>query len=126
MQVLGIPHTWASYIWLCGPIFGMFVQPIVGYYSDRCECSRGRRRPFIVMGACIVVMVVMLIGFSADLGCMFGDSISYRPRAITIFVLGFWLLDLVNNMLQGPCRALLIDLSGMSCLYCFAICCNGI
>ncbi|GLJ08835.1 hypothetical protein SUGI_0096860 [Cryptomeria japonica] len=47
-----------------------------------------------------------------DLGYMLGDSISSRPRAITIFVFGFWLLDLANNMLQGPCRALLADLSG--------------
>ncbi|KAH9313245.1 hypothetical protein KI387_028280, partial [Taxus chinensis] len=112
VQVLGIPHTWASYIWLCGPISGMFVQPIVGYYSDRCECSWGRRRPFIVIGAGIVAAAVILIGFSADLGYMFGDSLSSRPRAIVVFVLGFWFLDLANNMLQGPSRALLADLSG--------------
>ncbi|KAL2324705.1 hypothetical protein Fmac_023763 [Flemingia macrophylla] len=33
------------------------------------------------------------------------------PRAIAIFVIGFWILDVANNMLQGPCRALLADLS---------------
>lgn len=112
VQVLGISHTWASYIWLCGPISGMFVQPLVGYYSDRCESPWGRRRPFIFIGAVHVVVAVMLIGFSADIGYLFGDSLTSRPRAIVIFVLGFWLLDLANNMLQGPCRALLADLSG--------------
>eukprot|EP00249_Psilotum_nudum_P008754 c21489_g2_i1 orf=1-264(-) len=44
VQELGISHTWASYIWLCGPITGMLVQPSVGYYSDRCQISWGRRR----------------------------------------------------------------------------------
>lgn len=112
VQVLGISHTWASYIWLCGPISGMFVQPLVGYYSDRCQSSWGRRRPFIVIGAGHVVVAVILIGFSADIGYLLGDSLTSRPRAIFVFVLGFWLLDLANNVLQGPCRALLADLSG--------------
>ena len=44
VQLLGIPHTWAAFIWLCGPISGMVVQPTVGYYSDRCTSRFGRRR----------------------------------------------------------------------------------
>lgn len=28
------------------------------------------------------------------------------------FVFGFWILDVANNMTQGPCRALLADLTG--------------
>ncbi|KAK1403436.1 Sucrose transport protein SUC9 [Heracleum sosnowskyi] len=47
VQLLGIPHTWSAYIWLCGPVSGMLVQPIVGYYSDRCTAAFGRRRPVI-------------------------------------------------------------------------------
>lgn len=30
VQILGIPHNFASLMWLCGPISGLFVQPIVG------------------------------------------------------------------------------------------------
>ncbi|XVF73952.1 hypothetical protein PTKIN_Ptkin13bG0022200 [Pterospermum kingtungense] len=92
VQLLGIPHKWASLIWLYGPISGMVVQPIVGYHSDRCTSRFGRRRPFIAAGAALVSLAVVLIGFAADLG--------------------FWILDVANNMLQGPCRALLADLSG--------------
>ncbi|KAK7279735.1 hypothetical protein RJT34_24792 [Clitoria ternatea] len=113
VQLLGIPHTWAAFIWLCGPISGMLVQPIVGYHSDRCTSRFGRRRPFIAAGALAVAIAVFLIGYAADLGHMFGDSNDKktRPRAIGIFVVGFWILDVANNMLQGPCRALLADLS---------------
>ncbi|BAT94392.1 sucrose transport protein-like [Vigna umbellata] len=113
VQLLGIPHTWASFIWLCGPISGMLVQPIVGYHSDRCTSRFGRRRPFIAAGALAVAIAVFLIGYAADLGHIFGDSLAKktRPRAIAIFVVGFWILDVANNMLQGPCRALLADLS---------------
>ncbi len=126
VQELGIPHAWASLIWLCGPISGLFVQPVVGHYSDGCTSKYGRRRPFIVAGATAIVLGILVIGFSADLGFLLGDDISSsqqmqeegvapvprRPRAIVVFVLGFWILDLANNVLQGPCRALLADFCG--------------
>lgn len=112
VEELGIPHAWASFIWLCGPISGMFVQPLVGHLSDQCENSWGRRRPFIVSGAAFVVVAVLIIGFSADIGYALGDNLLSRPRAIAVFVFGFWVLDLANNTLQGPCRALLADLTG--------------
>ncbi|KAF8025081.1 hypothetical protein BT93_F2049 [Corymbia citriodora subsp. variegata] len=112
-QQLGIPHMWASFVWLCGPISGLLVQPIVGYFSDRTKSRFGRRRPYIVSGACFVAVAVFLIGFAADLGYMAGDKLdaTMKPRAVAIFVVGFWILDVANNMLQGPCRALLADLS---------------
>ncbi|XP_057728764.1 sucrose transport protein SUC1-like [Arachis stenosperma] len=112
-QLLGVPHQWSSFIWLCGPISGMVVQPIVGYYSDRCTSKLGRRRPFILAGAAAVAIAVFLIGFAADIGHAFGDNLNKktRPRAVAIFVIGFWILDVANNMLQGPCRAFLGDLA---------------
>ncbi|GAB2271952.1 proteinral substrate transporter [Dionaea muscipula] len=116
VQLLGIPHTWAAFIWLCGPMAGLFVQPTVGYYSDRCTSRFGRRRPFIAAGTGLVAFAVFLIGFAADLGHAFGDRTdkTAKPRAIGIFVTGFWILDVANNMLQGPCRALLADLAAES------------
>ncbi|XP_051123461.1 sucrose transport protein SUC2-like [Andrographis paniculata] len=113
VQLLGIPHKWASLIWLCGPVSGLIVQPIVGYYSDICASRFGRRRPFIAAGSSLVAVAVFLIGFAADIGIASGDSLGAhaKPRAIAVFVCGFWILDVANNMLQGPCRALLADLS---------------
>ncbi|CAA3012943.1 sucrose transport -like [Olea europaea subsp. europaea] len=114
VQLLGIPHKWAAFIWLCGPVSGMLVQPVVGYYSDNCSSRFGRRRPFIAAGSALVTIAVFLIGFAADLGHSSGDPLgnSPKPRAIAVFVVGFWVLDVANNMLQGPCRAFLADLSG--------------
>ncbi|XP_047325753.1 sucrose transport protein SUC4 [Impatiens glandulifera] len=112
VQELGIPHAWSSIIWLCGPISGFFVQPLVGHMSDRCKSRFGRRRPFIVAGACSIIVSVLVVGHSADIGWLFGDRGSTKVGAITAFVLGFWLLDGANNMTQGPCRALLADLTG--------------
>lgn len=116
VQLLGIPHQWAPYIWLCGPVSGLLVQPIVGYYSDICTSKWGRRRPFIASGMALIVLAIFLIGFAADLGHAAGDHLEdkIKYKAITLFVIGFWVLDVANNMLQGPCRAMLADLSAGS------------
>ncbi|KAL4333728.1 hypothetical protein GQ457_07G024490 [Hibiscus cannabinus] len=111
VQELGIPHQWASIIWLCGPLSGLVVQPLVGHMSDRCKSRFGRRRPFIVAGAVSIIVAVLIIGHSADIGWLCGDTDDSRPRAIVTFVLGFWILDVANNVTQGPCRALLADLT---------------
>ncbi|KAI7735126.1 hypothetical protein M8C21_025923 [Ambrosia artemisiifolia] len=114
VQLIGVPHVWSSFIWLCGPISGMVVQPVVGYYSDRCTSRFGRRRPFIAVGAFLVGIAVFFIGYAADIGVSTGDNLGApsKPRAIAIFVIGFWILDVANNTLQGPCRAFIADLSG--------------
>ncbi|WVZ73067.1 hypothetical protein U9M48_021419 [Paspalum notatum var. saurae] len=119
IQTLGIDHAMASFIWLCGPITGFVVQPCVGVWSDKCRSKYGRRRPFILAGCLMICAAVTLIGFSADLGYILGDTTEhcrtykgYRYRAAMVFILGFWMLDLANNTVQGPARALLADLSG--------------
>ncbi|XP_020891686.1 putative sucrose transport protein SUC6 isoform X2 [Arabidopsis lyrata subsp. lyrata] len=115
VQLLGVPHKWSSFIWLClcGPISGLLVQPSVGYFSDRCKSRFGRRRPFIATSALLVALAVILIGFAADFGHTMGDKLdeAVKMRAVGFFVVGFWILDVANNTLQGPCRAFLGDLA---------------
>ena len=119
IQTLGISHAFSSFIWLCGPITGLVVQPCVGIWSDKCTSKYGRRRPFILVGSLMISIAVIIIGFSADIGYLLGDSKEHcstfkgtRTRAAFVFIIGFWLLDLANNTVQGPARALLADLSG--------------
>lgn len=119
IQMLGIEHAFTSFIWLCGPITGLVVQPCVGIWSDKCKSRWGRRRPFIFVGVVLITLACFVTGFAADIGYLLGDSQEdcqvykgVRPRAAGVFILGFWLLDLANNTVQGPARALLADLSG--------------
>nr|AIU94754.1 sucrose transporter 2a [Morus alba var. multicaulis] len=118
-QTLGIGHAFSSFIWLCGPITGLVVQPCVGIWSDKCLSKYGRRRPFILAGSLLISVSVILIGFSADIGSLLGDTKEHcrtfkgtRTMAALVFIIGFWLLDLANNTVQGPARALLADLAG--------------
>uniref|UniRef100_A0A7N0UCG7 Uncharacterized protein n=1 Tax=Kalanchoe fedtschenkoi TaxID=63787 RepID=A0A7N0UCG7_KALFE len=90
---LGIGHAFSSFIWLCGP--------------------------FIFVGSLMISLAVITIGFAADIGYLLGDTKEHcstfkgtRTRAALVFIIGFWMLGLVNNIVQGPARALLVDLSG--------------
>ncbi|XXG87609.1 hypothetical protein AAC387_Pa11g2255 [Persea americana] len=119
IQTLGIEHALSSFIWLCGPITGLVVQPCVGIWSDKCKSKFGRRRPFIFIGTLLISVAVTIIGFSTDIGYFLGDTKEHcstykgnRVWATLVFIIGFWMLDLANNTVQGPARALLADLSG--------------
>lgn len=119
VQTLGLSHALSSLMWLCGPVAGFVVQPCVGLWSDRCRSRFGKRRPFILVGCLLISTAVIVIAFSSDIGYKLGDtkedcSVYHGPRwkAAFIFVAGFWMLDLSNNAVQGPARALMADLSG--------------
>ncbi|KAM0952946.1 putative sucrose/H+ symporter, plant, MFS transporter superfamily [Dioscorea sansibarensis] len=119
VQTLGLPHSLSSIMWLCGPIAGFLVQPTVGLWSDRCYSKFGRRRPFILVGCLLISTAVLIIGFSSDIGFALGDTKEHcsvytgpRWKAAIVYVAGFWVLDLSNNAVQGPARALMADLAG--------------
>ncbi|THU68510.1 hypothetical protein C4D60_Mb08t04640 [Musa balbisiana] len=79
-----------------------------------CASPLGCCRPYIAGGAAVIAASVLLIGYSADIGHAIGDRADggTRHRAIAVYLLGFWLLDVGNNTTHGPCRALLADLTG--------------
>ncbi|KAF2072848.1 hypothetical protein CYY_005825 [Polysphondylium violaceum] len=111
---LGVSQFWVSFIWLAGPISGLLVQPIVGVISDKSECKYGRRKPFIFGGSLFICVGLVLISNAASIGTWFGDSDLEKPISIIISIIGFWILDLSNNSVQGPCRALLVDVAAPS------------
>lgn len=108
---LGVPKLWVSFVWLAGPISGLLVQPTVGVLSDRCTHAWGKRRPFIFFGSLSIVAGMLLISNASSLGSLMGDSSDSNPIAIVLAIIGFWILDLSNNTVQGPCRALLVDVA---------------
>ena len=81
-------------LWLAGPITGLLVQPLVGYYSDRTWTRFGRRRPYFVVGA--VLAAGMLIAMP-------------NATALWVAVLTLWLLDASVNFTMGPYRAFVAD-----------------
>lgn len=74
-----------------GAIVAMVSQPAFGAVSDRCTHRLGRRRPFVAAGT--VLNCLALLGMA------------YSP-ALLPFALSFFLVQLSNNLSQGPYHGL--------------------
>jgi len=98
-----------------GAVSGFLVQPIVGVYSDTCASRFGRRRPFILGGAILVVFAMFLVGNSVQIGIFLGDNDKgEHPMdhkfGLSIAIAFLWVINMSVNAIQGPARALIADL----------------
>jgi maltose/moltooligosaccharide transporter len=93
-QNLGASLDSVPLLWLAGPITGLLVQPLVGYYSDRTWTRFGRRRPYFLLGAALAALALIAM-----------------PNATTLWmaVLALWMLDATVNFTVGPFRAFVAD-----------------
>jgi len=88
-------NTYLDLLILAGLILAMAVQPIAGAISDRSGFSWGRRRPYILVGAILAILLIPGIGFFS----------SY----VAIFII-YCLLQISANTAQGPYQAFIPDL----------------
>ena len=61
LQSLGADLSHLSYFWLAAPIAGLIIQPIVGMFSDGTWTRFGRRIPYILGGAIISTIALLLM-----------------------------------------------------------------
>src|SRR5688572_4210891 len=93
-QNLGASLDSVPLLFLAGPITGLIVQPLVGYYSDHTWTRFGRRRPYFLAGAALAAAAMIAM-----------------PNATTLWTAMFmlWLLDASVNFTMGPYRAFVAD-----------------
>jgi len=94
LEKLGSNPQLLGLISCAGPVTGVLVQPLVGALSDNCKLSLGRRRPFLLLGAILTAVALVLM-----------------PNSNTLLMaaLLLWLLDASINITQGPYRAIVPD-----------------
>jgi Na+/melibiose symporter-like transporter len=83
-------NTSLGLLTLSGLLLAMLVQPLAGAISDRSYFKWGRRRPYILAGAIIALLLIPGLGFAG----------SYA----TIFIV-YCLLQVASNIAQGPYQA---------------------
>jgi len=90
-----LKNTYLGYLTFTGLILAMAVQPIAGAISDRSGFSWGRRRPYILLGTTLLILLLPGVGLTG----------SY----IAIFAI-YCLMQVSSNTAQGPYQAFIPDL----------------
>ncbi len=93
-QTLGASIDELPILWIAGPLTGLLVQPIVGYYSDRTWNRLGRRRPYFFYGAVLTTLALFFMPNSPSLWMAAGM---------------LWILDASINITMEPFRAFVGD-----------------
>lgn len=93
-QMLGAHESEIALLWIAAPITGFFVQPIIGYMSDRTWGRFGRRKPYFFVGAIISSLALVAMPNSGSLWMAVGL---------------LWVLDGAINATMQPFRAFVGD-----------------
>ena len=111
MLATGLPETVASAMWAVGPLLGLVFQGYLGSASDRCTCSWGKRRPFIVCLAVCAFTATLLFPYGTFLsGSVMGLSEKSGGLFVMVFTaFMFVAMDFFLDALQSPLRAYLLD-----------------
>jgi maltose/moltooligosaccharide transporter len=91
---LGANADSLAILWLAAPVTGVIIQPLIGQSSDRVWTRLGRRRPFILGGAILASLALVLM-----------------PNCSAVWMAAglLWVLDGTVNASMQPFRALVAD-----------------
>ena len=102
------PHQ-LSFFWILPPLMGMIVQPIIGKYSDKTWCSLGRRKPYLLVGAIIAILVMILLPNAGNF--TFTQSLFLGLNAAMWFGLfSLMFLDTSINITMQPFKMMVGDM----------------
>jgi Na+/melibiose symporter-like transporter len=90
-----LKNTYLGLLTLSGLLLAMAVQPIAGALSDRSNFRWGRRRPYILLGSIVALLLIPGIGFIGSYAAIF---------------LVYCLLQVSTNTAQGPYQAFIPEL----------------
>ncbi len=104
------PHQ-LSFFWILPPLMGMLVQPLVGTWSDRTWCRMGRRKPYLLFGAIVAVLVMILLPNSGSFN--FGTKLFLGLNSAMWFGLfSLMFLDTSINVAMQPFKMMVGDMVG--------------
>lgn len=107
-------NTYTALVYVIGLAVAMFVQPVMGMLSDRCTSKLGRRRPFIITGALLNILFMVVIGASlwfqdSPLDVFFQSSLGVTT-SLVVLIVGIILLQFSSNVSQAGQQGLIPDL----------------
>jgi len=88
-------NTYLGIITFLGLVLAMIVQPLAGSVSDRSTFTWGRRRPYILLGSILSILLLMSMGLA---------------NSLIAVLLIYCLLQISSNIAHGPWQGFIPDL----------------
>jgi Na+/melibiose symporter-like transporter len=88
-------NTYLGLLTLSGLLLAMLVQPLAGALSDRSHFKWGRRRPFVLIGGVIALLLIPGFGLAGSYAAIF---------------IVYCLLQVATNVAQGPYQAFIPEM----------------
>ena len=103
------PHQ-LSFFWILPPLMGMIVQPLIGKWSDRTWCRLGRRKPYLLVGAIIAVLVMMMLPNAGSLNLSKAWLFLGLNAAMWFGLFSLIFLDTSINIAMQPFKMMVGDM----------------
>ncbi len=104
------PHQ-LSFFWILPPLMGMIVQPLIGHWSDRTWNRMGRRKPYLLIGALVAVLVMIFLPNAGSLN--FSQRLFLGLNGAMWFGLfSLIFLDTSINVAMQPFKMMVGDMVG--------------
>lgn len=94
INAFGLNTVYSGLILAIDNILGLFVLPIFGWLSDKCNSKRGKRTPYIIIGTCVSLTGFFFVGIFAGqqklwfyiiaLIVTLFSMAAYRPAALAL------------------------------------------
>ncbi len=103
------PHQ-LSFFWILPPLMGMLVQPLIGKYSDKTWCKLGRRKPYLLVGAIITVLVMILLPNAGSFNLSTAYTLLGLNAAMWFGLFSLIFLDTSINIAMQPFKMMVGDM----------------
>ncbi len=103
------PHQ-LSFFWILPPLMGMIVQPLIGKWSDRTWCKMGRRKPYLLVGAIVAVLVMLLLPNAGSLKLSTAYVFLGLNAAMWFGMFSLIFLDTSINVAMQPFKMMVGDM----------------
>ena len=103
------PHQ-LSFFWILPPLMGMIVQPLIGKWSDRTWTRMGRRKPYLLVGAIVAVLVMLLLPKAGSLNLSTAYLFLGLNSAMWFGLFSLIFLDTSINAAMQPFKMMVGDL----------------
>lgn len=119
MLSLGLDKSQTAVAFLSGPFSGIFIQPVFAIWSDNCQLSYGKRRPFIAIGGFAVILSILGLAWTESLANTWPPveeslqankhAVGHSPSKVALANMFMFCLFAAIQPVQGGIRALIVD-----------------